>query len=293
MNLRMPSGKWRPFCLGLRVNFQLNNPVELANVPQMYHTDDISKSFYWMDIIVFQFKLHWNIFPGGQSSICQYWFREWLGDVSDTPLSEQRWPSSLIYVTRPQWVNTCPYLSWYTALRWRHNKHHCVSNHQPHDCLLNRLFRCRSKEISKLRVTGLCAGKSPVTGEFPTQRASNAENVSIWWRHHGISLARYTEQPGWHHDMEAFSALLALCEWNPPVDSSRKWAVMHSLDNSFDVSRTSGWTSCRCISSHSRVLRNTWFAPCYVILCWQLVLHVVYFTAPVPIKQTRKYKHID
>ena len=27
-------------------------------------------------------------------------------------------------------------------------------------------------------------GNSPVTGEFPAQRASNAENVSIWWRHH-------------------------------------------------------------------------------------------------------------
>ena len=25
-----------------------------------------------------------------------------------------------------------------------------------------------------------------LTGEFPTQRASNAENVSIWWRHHEI-----------------------------------------------------------------------------------------------------------
>ena len=36
---------------------------------------------------------------------------------------------------------------------------------------------------SKIRVTGLCEGNSPVTGEFPTQRASNAENVSIWWRH--------------------------------------------------------------------------------------------------------------
>ena len=36
----------------------------------------------------------------------------------------------------------------------------------------------------KLRVTGLCAGNSPVTGEFPAQMASNAENVSIWWRHH-------------------------------------------------------------------------------------------------------------
>ena len=36
----------------------------------------------------------------------------------------------------------------------------------------------------KLRVTGLCAGNSPGTGEFPAQMASNAENVSIWWRHH-------------------------------------------------------------------------------------------------------------
>ena len=59
-----------------------------------------------------------------------------------------------------------------------------VSNHQPHDCLLNRWFRHRSKKISKLRVTGLCEGNSPVTGEFPAQRASNVENVSIWWRHH-------------------------------------------------------------------------------------------------------------
>ena len=40
------------------------------------------------------------------------------------------------------------------------------------------------KKTSKLRVTGLCAGNSSVTGEFPAQRASNAENVSIWWRHH-------------------------------------------------------------------------------------------------------------
>ena len=27
-------------------------------------------------------------------------------------------------------------------------------------------------------------GISPVTGEFPAQRASNTEDVSIWWRHH-------------------------------------------------------------------------------------------------------------
>ena len=70
------------------------------------------------------------------------------------------------------------------TLQWRHNEYDDVSNHQPHDCLLSRFFRRRLKKTSKLRVTGLCVGNSPVTGEFPTQRTSNAENVSIWWRHH-------------------------------------------------------------------------------------------------------------
>ena len=40
------------------------------------------------------------------------------------------------------------------------------------------------KKKSKLRVTGLCVGNSPGTGEFPAQMASNAEIVSIWWCHH-------------------------------------------------------------------------------------------------------------
>ena len=70
------------------------------------------------------------------------------------------------------------------TLQWPHNGRDGVSNHQPHFYLPKRLFRCRSKKTSKLRVTGLCAGNSPVTGEFPAQMASNAENVSIWWRHH-------------------------------------------------------------------------------------------------------------
>ena len=73
------------------------------------------------------------------------------------------------------------------SLQWRHNDRlNGVSNHQPHDCLLNRLFRHRSKKTSKLLVTGLWAGNSPVTGEFPAQRANNTEYVSIWWRHHVV-----------------------------------------------------------------------------------------------------------
>ena len=70
------------------------------------------------------------------------------------------------------------------TLEWRHNGCDGVWNDQPYECLLNRLFRPRSKKTSNLRVTGLCEGNSLVTGEFPAQRASNAENVSIWWRHH-------------------------------------------------------------------------------------------------------------
>ena len=70
------------------------------------------------------------------------------------------------------------------SLQWRHNERDGGSNHQPHDCLLNRLVGHGSKKTSKLRVTGLCEGNSPGNSEFLAQRVSNAENVSIWWRHH-------------------------------------------------------------------------------------------------------------
>ena len=83
-------------------------------------------------------------------------------------------------------VLVSPGISENEPLRWRHNGRDSVSNHQPYDCLLNRLFRRRSKKTSKLRVTGPCVGNSPGTVEFPAQMASNAENVSIWWRHHGV-----------------------------------------------------------------------------------------------------------
>ena len=65
------------------------------------------------------------------------------------------------------------------SLQWHHNECDGISNHQPHHCLLKRLFRRRSKKTSKLCVIGLYAGNSPVTTEFPSQMASNVENVSI------------------------------------------------------------------------------------------------------------------
>ena len=80
------------------------------------------------------------------------------------------------------WIYSNGNISFITfTLQWRKQWN---PNHRRLDCSLNRFFRCRSKNTSKLRVTGLCKGSSPVTGEFPAQRASNAENVFIWWRHH-------------------------------------------------------------------------------------------------------------
>ena len=60
-------------------------------------------------------------------------------------------------------------------LQWRHNECH-------------DLFRRRSKKMPMLHITCLCEGKPPFTDGSPPppQRASNAENASIWWRHHAL-----------------------------------------------------------------------------------------------------------
>ena len=72
------------------------------------------------------------------------------------------------------------------TLQWHHNERNGISNQQHIDCLFNHLFRHRSKKTLKFRITGLCEGNSPVTGEFPTQKASNTDNIFIWWRHHDL-----------------------------------------------------------------------------------------------------------
>ena len=73
-------------------------------------------------------------------------------------------------------------------LQRRHNQSKGVSNHQRPDCLLNGLFRRRSKNTKAHH-------HWPLWGEFTGDlwisitRASNAENISIWWRHHVIEIS--------------------------------------------------------------------------------------------------------
>ena len=101
-------------------------------------------------------------------------------------------------------------------LQWRHNGPDSVSNHQPHDCFLNRLFRHRSKKTSKLRVTGLCAGNSPEAGEFPAQMASNAENVPIWWRHHAMCRRSFVAVPPVVLHIHVTEGILTSSQSSPP-----------------------------------------------------------------------------
>ena len=83
--------------------------------------------------------------------------------------------------------------------------------------------RCRSKETSKLRITGLCDGNSPSTGEFPAQRACNAQNVSIWWRHHRLGLSDASYRSGriiWNSNISG--DLIGGTTWS-------KWAPLRDL----------------------------------------------------------------
>ena len=96
------------------------------------------------------------------------------------------------------------------------------------------VFRRRSKKISKLRVTGLCEGNSPVIGEFPSQKASNAENVSIWWCHHGsyssafASVKRNHENTAYIMDMYHTEGM---CDNQMEQDKAKekKWAVFMDI----------------------------------------------------------------
>ena len=110
------------------------------------------------------------------------------------------------------------------TLQWRHNGRDSVSNHQPHDCLLNHLFRRRSKITFKLCVTGhLC-------GEFTGDRWIPRTNgqfcgkcfhlmTSSWMQYQRHAYNMQTSRNGHCYTMTfwLWSATLTL---NPPTNVS-------------------------------------------------------------------------
>ena len=114
------------------------------------------------------------------------------------------------------------------TLQWRHNGHDSVSNHQSRDCLLNRLFRRRSKKTSKFCVTGFVRGihrwpvnsrhKGPVTRKtFPFDYVI----MTALKRVHGIggSLQNCTTQDTWSNHWIVFQWLVISSAWSTMVDN--------------------------------------------------------------------------
>ena len=92
-----------------------------------------------------------------------FWRYYWCNDYVNRIRLWKHGEVILIYIRKTVLNSTDELAIWIHlkllhTLQWRHNGRDSVSDHQPHDCLLNRLFRRRSKKTSKLRVTGLCAG---------------------------------------------------------------------------------------------------------------------------------------
>ena len=121
-------------------------------------------------------------------------------------------------------------------LPWRHNERDGVSNHQPHGCLLNDRFIQKQVNTSKLRVTGLCEGSPPVTGEFPARRTIDAENTSIWWRHHVETTEKYSTQQIHRNDSGSRSYSSGSAHWcfyssKNQGESNGMWHQMFGLRN--------------------------------------------------------------
>ena len=137
------------------------------------------------------------------------------------------------------------------SLRWRHNELDGVSDHQPHECLLNRLFWCRSKKTAKLCVTGLCAGNSPgsvnsphkwpvTRKKFPFDDVIMTElflkllkilcNTCNNETRSGLSVKGIIWR---RHQIETFSALMASCAGNSPFTS--EFPAQRPVKRSFDV----------------------------------------------------------
>ena len=133
----------------------------------MYTSSYIAMWFCWICIAI---RLMVWLMAWGHKETTHYSSQFSVRSLSDKfPIKSHHvstlWPGDVIW--RPE------------SLQLRLIERDGVSNHVRLDRLLNH----RSKYKPTLRATGLCEGNPPVTGRFPSQRASNSENVSIWSRH--------------------------------------------------------------------------------------------------------------
>ena len=90
------------------------------------------------------------------------------------------------------------------------------------------------RKHQKLRVTGLCKENSPVTGEFPAQKVSNAENVSIWWRHRDAGDNNNPYVQNSRKECEV-SRILDIAHWTLDIPISNVWNSMCEVSKIFKL----------------------------------------------------------
>ena len=168
-----------------------------------HFADDIFKCIFLNENIWIPIKISMKVVPKGPvndiPSLVQImaWRRP-----GDKPLSEPMMVSltAHICITRPQWVKIV-----YAGECFRNDKYLQAQTPKPHasshysDVIIGSI----ASQITSLTI--VCSSvysdanglhwNSPETGEFPAQRASNAENGSIWWRHHGTRCMYILQEP--------------------------------------------------------------------------------------------------
>ena len=98
---------------------------------------------------------------------------------------------------------------------------------------IHPLFGLTSKKMSKPTLLALCEDQPPVTGGSPhkgpwTRKAFLFHDLTTVRRWDAVTLCIW-----WRHQMETFSALLALCAGNSPV--TREFPPQKLVTRSFDV----------------------------------------------------------
>ena len=136
---------------------------------------------------------------------------------------------------------------YYHTLQWRHNGRDGASNHQLHYCLLNRLFRRRSKKTSKLRVTGLCVN-SPHKWPVARKQFPFHDVIMIITKHRPLVLWSYFILP---HYIEIMIMHWYKCIAKFNVKRSFKKCINWHLYTSAAVSLT------HCVTQNSQ-RKSTW-----------------------------------
>ena len=84
-----------------------------------------------------------------------------------------------------------------------------------------------------------------VAGEFPAQKASNTENISIWWRHHGYVTSKML----YHKWMMVLRSFLQPSQSSFTMRQSTWWISYISISKSncpFKLMRSSESGNCAC-----------------------------------------------